>query len=453
MRPWFPRLRLEGRRIFRPWRYSPPQMLAVSFLLLILCGALLLKIPQATSVPISWSEAFFTAVSAVTVTGLVVVDTAGAFSWLGELVIMVLIQLGGIGLMTFAALTVLMLGGRIGLHGQKLVRETMQRTAPADLLYMIRSVALVTLSIEAVGMVLLAVIWVPEMGWTDGFWFSLFHAVSAFNNAGFALRENSLMAWQLHPGVVAVITGLFIVGGLGFVVLVECARERRWKRMSLHARLTLAGTGMLILVPFGLIMLFEWNNPATLGGLPPGGRWLAGWFQAVTPRTAGFNTLDTASLLLPTTLLVMFMMFVGGGSNSTASGIKVSTLMVVILSTRAFLRGRNQVTAFGRAIARDSVFRAHAVMILGMMLVLLTLFMLTVLEPGKALVDLAFEAFSAFGTVGLSRGVTAELSIPSRILIMVVMFVGRIGPLALAFALARPQTKPLRYAQEDVQIG
>jgi trk system potassium uptake protein TrkH len=454
MRPWFPRLRLERiGTAFAPWRHSPPLVLANSFLLLIMVGALLLKLPFATETGIGWYQAFFTSVSAVTVTGLVVVDTGASFTGFGEAVIAVLIQLGGIGLMTFAALTVLLLGGRIGLQGQRVVREAMSQTSPKDVLDLIKRVALVALVFELAGMALLALIWIPAMGWGEGLWYSLFHSVSAFNNAGFALEADSLQPWAGHPGVVLVISMLFIIGGLGFAVLVECARERRFHFLSLHAKLTLSGTLVLILVPFVLVLLFEWGNPGTLGMLETGERWLAAWFQAVTPRTAGFNTLDTAALTMPTTLMIMLLMFVGAGSNSTASGIKVSTLMVVLLSTRAFLRGRHQVTAFGRAIPREAVFRAHVVTILSMMLVMLSLFLFAVIESHLDFFDIAFEAFSAFGTVGLSRGITAELSQPSGVLLMMLMFAGRIGPLALAFALARPRPELIRYAEGEVQIG
>lgn len=454
MRPWFPRLRLNRIAVsFVPWRHSPPLVLANSFLLLILAGALLLKLPFATDTPIDWYQSFFTAVSAVTVTGLVVVDTGSTFTLFGELVIAVLIQLGGIGLMTFAALTVVLLGGRIGLQGQQVVREAMSQTSASDVLHLIRRVALVALIFELAGMLLLAVIWVPAMGWGEGLWFSFFHAISAFNNAGFGLDPGSLTNWASHAGIVMVISSLFIIGGLGFAFLVECVSERRFRHLSLHAKLTLSGTLVLILVPFALTLLFEWDNPRTLGGLDEGGRWLAGWFQAVTPRTAGFNTVDTAALTMPTTLMMMFLMFVGAGSNSTASGIKVSTLMVVVLSTRAFLRGGNQVKAFGRAIPREAVFRAHVVTILSMMLVMLSVFLFAVMESHMNFLDIAFEAFSAFGTVGLSRGITAELSQPSGVLLMVLMFAGRLGPLALAFALARPRSERIRYAEGDVQIG
>lgn len=454
MRPWHPRLRLNRIAVsFVPWRHSPPLVLANSFLFLILAGALLLKLPFATETPIDWYQSFFTAVSAVTVTGLVVVDTGATYTLFGELVIALLIQLGGIGLMTFAALTVLLLGGRIGLQGQRVVREAMSETSPADVLHLVKRVALVALIFELAGMLLLAVVWVPAMGWADGLWFSFFHAVSAFNNAGFGLDPGSLMNWASHAGVVMVISALFIIGGLGFAFLVECVSERRFHHLSLHAKLTLSGTLALILVPFILTLLFEWDNPRTLGNLDEGARWLAGWFQAVTPRTAGFNTVDTAGLTMPTTLMIMFLMFIGAGSNSTASGIKVSTLMVVVLSTRAFLRGRRQVTAFGRAIPREAVFRAHVVTILSMLLVMLSLFLFAVIESHLDFLDIAFEAFSAFGTVGLSRGITDELSKPSGVLLMVLMFAGRIGPLALAFALARPRTERIRYAEGNVQIG
>ncbi|WP_308367120.1 MULTISPECIES: TrkH family potassium uptake protein [unclassified Microbulbifer] len=455
MRIWFPGLHTRMMRLGlqRAWRYSPPAILAMSFLVLIALGALLLWLPISSHGGLAFSEALFTACSAVTVTGLVVVDTGSALTLFGQVVVLVLIHMGGLGLMTFAALTVMALGVRFGLRGQHLVREAMNQTSPGDMLTLVRRVALLAFTLEALGTVLMAVVWVPEMGFWEGLWFSFFHSVSAFNNAGFGLRADSLSAWAGHPLINLVITALFIVGGLGFTVLTDLRRHRRFSTLSLHSKLTLSGTAILALGAWLLIMLFEWQNPHTLGSLPTGERPWAAWFTAVTPRTAGFNTVDTAGLIVPSTLLIILLMFIGAGSNSTASGIKVSTFMVILLATRSFLLGRPQPNAFRRTVALDVVFRANSVVVLSLMMVILGTFLLVVFEPRLQLLDLVFEGFSAFGTVGLSRGVTGELSLPGQMVLMVLMFTGRIGPLALAFSLARPRRRRVRYVEELVQVG
>ena len=439
-------------RLARVRRYSPPQVLAVSFSLLILIGALLLWLGPASEPGMSLWQALFTACSSVTVTGLAVVDL-NDLTLYGQLVILVLFHLGGLGLMTFAALTVMVLGGRLGLGGQRLVREAMDQTAPGDVLVLVRYVAILALTLEAVGTVALATVWVPELGWWRGVWFSFFHAASSFNNAGVSLLPEGLAPWAVQPLVNLVLTGLFIVGGLGFTVLTDLWRQRRFSRLSLHSKLTLSGTALLAVGAWLMIMLFEWHNANTLAALPGAQRPLLAWFMAVTPRSSGFGIVEVNALSASSTLLVLFLMFIGGGSNSTASGIKVSTFMVVILATRAFLKGEQQPTAFGRTVALSSVFRAYTVVVLSLLMVMLANFLLVILEPGMSTMDLIFEGFSAFGTVGLSRGITMDLSMPSQAVLMATMFVGRIGPLALAFSMARPRRARVRYTEDEVQIG
>jgi trk system potassium uptake protein TrkH len=282
---------------------------------------------------------------------------------------------------------------------------------------------------------------------------SFFHAASAFNNAGVSLLPDGLAPWAATPLITLVITGLFITGGLGFTVLTDLWRQRRLSKLSLHSKLTLTGTLILAVGAWLLIMAFEWTNGTTLAAVDSGSRpWLA-WFVAVVPRSAGFSVVDMSSLYAPSVLLVMFLIFIGGGSNSTASGIKVSTFMVVVLATRAFLTGRRRPTAFRRTVSLDSVFRAYTVVVLSMLMVMLGCFLLVILEPEMKPMDVLFEGFSAFGTAGLSRGITEDLSKPSQAILMVLMFAGRIGPLALAFSLARPRAVKLRYVEDQVQIG
>ncbi|MCG8439129.1 MAG: Ktr system potassium transporter B [Pseudomonadales bacterium] len=434
-------------------RLSPPLALLGSFLGLIVIGTLLLKMPVSTHVPIDWLQALFTATSAVTVTGLSVVDTGSHFTLTGQWILLLLIEAGGIGIMTFAAATLLAIGHRLGLGEQQLIRDSMNYTRFSDLGWLIRRIVVMVVVVQALGAGLLMLIWVPALGWGQGAFHSLFYAVSSFNNAGFALSADSLTGWGGHWGVVAIITLLVIVGGLGFTVLADLGKQRRWSQLTLHSKMMLVGTGGLLLFSLVFFLLAEWNNPATLAGLPWYERLPVAWFQAVTPRTAGFNVVDVASLTLPVTVLYLLLMFIGAGTNSTGSGIKVTTFMVLVLATRAFLRGRPLPSLFGRQISAQLVYKALAVALIASVLVFVALMALTFTDGRLGLENLLFEVVSAFGTVGLSRGITTELSTPGQLIIMLTMFLGRVGPLTLAFLLTRPHQPVVRYPEGEVHIG
>ncbi|QEA39189.1 Ktr system potassium transporter B [Pistricoccus aurantiacus] len=459
------RRRVSSRHLSRyrhPWRrlphggvlvLSPPEALLLGFVLLCAVGTLLLSLPQASYEPLTWHEALFTATSAVTVTGLVVVDTS-LFTPFGQSVILGLIQVGGLGFMTFAALTMLLLGMRMPIQQRKLIRETFNYTSLAELSQLVRLVILFALLSEALGTGLLALSWVPEYGWEHGLWVSLFHAISAFNNAGFSVWPNSLIDHAHDPLINIVISALFILGGLGFAVVGELYQWRRGKLLSLHTRVTLWATFWLALAGLAAMLILEWRNPATLGGLDSfGARLQVAWFQAVTPRTAGFNTLDIAELTTPMTQLTMLLMFIGAGAGSTASGIKVTTFVVLLLVARAFLQGNNQPAILGRSIPQVIVIKAVAVALAGMLLIFLCLFVLTWSESDASFLDLAFETVSAFGTVGLSRGITDDLSIPSQLALIVTMLLGRVGPLSLGYFIAASKARGITYARGSVQIG
>ena len=455
MRRWRTKgLVLRGHRGHRALRLSPPATLGLLFIGLSLVGTLLLKLPFAAREPIGWLDAAFTATSAVTVTGLTVLDTGGDFTTFGQAVILLLIQLGGLGLMTFAALVLTLLGHRIGLRQQVLLREDLNQTSLGGVVRMVRPILLTVLAFEAAGTALLALHWVPLEGWRQGLWLALFHAVSAFNNAGFGLYPDSLMRFADSPLLNLVVPVLIICGGLGFSCLCEAYQGRRWRRLSMHSKLMAVGTGALLAWGFLGFALLEWDNPATLGGLD--GAWArlqAAWFQAVTPRTAGFNTVDIGAVEHSTALMLISLMFIGGGSTSTAGGIKVTTFIVLVLGTHAFLTRRQEPSAFGRRIPPNDILKVLAVTFISLLVVMVSTFLLTVTQR-LGFLDLAFEATSAFGTVGLSRGVTAELDAAGRLIIMVTMLVGRAGPLALGFALATATTAGrVRYPPARVQLG
>ena len=277
--------------------------------------------------------------------------------------------------------------------------------------------------------------------------------MSAFNNAGFALSADSLTGWGGHWGIVLIITTMIIVGGLGFTVLADFGKGWRWRGLSLHSKLMLVGTGVLLAATLLFFMLAEWNNPGTLGDMSVSDKLAASWFHAVTPRTAGFNVVDMSALSLPTSLFYLLLMFIGAGTNSTGSGIKVTTFMVLLLATRAFLRGRPLPVIFGRQISSTLVYKSLAITFIACGVVFVALMALSVTDASLGFEDLTFEVVSAFGTVGLSRGITGELSSAGQWVIMLVMFVGRIGPLTLSFLLTRPRQPVVRYPEGEVYIG
>ncbi len=274
-------------------RVPPPAILAALYAVLIVAGAALLMLPVVTPVPIGWSDAIFTAASAVTVTGLVVIDTGSELTLFGQAVVMVLIQLGGLRLMTFAVLVLSMLGVPLSMSQRIFLREDLNQTSISDLLVLVRGILKVVLACELVGVALLSLVYVPQFGWAEGLWQALFHTVSAFNNAGFALFPDSLTQWVGDPIVNLTVPALFIFGGLGFIVVTELYAKRTWRGFSLHTKLMVVGTLVPIVWSVATFAVLEWTNPRTLGGLDSiGDRLWASWFQGVTTRTAGFNTLD-----------------------------------------------------------------------------------------------------------------------------------------------------------------
>lgn len=453
MRSWLPNLPFVGNNSVLVKGTNPALLVASSFLILIVIGALLLRSDWATHTPLSWSDAFFTATSAVTVTGLAVLDTQAHFTLSGQLVLLTLVQLGGIGIMTFAALILLLLGQQLGIGEQRLVREAMNHTRVMDLGWLIKRIFVLVLAIEAIGFVLLAIILVPKEGWLVGAYHALFYSVSAFNNAGFALTSDSLMPNAGHWPLALVLGSLAVIGGLGFTVLAELRLRTRWSAMSLHSRLMLSGTAILLLLTFIVFLLCEWNNPSTLGPFEASEKVAIGFFHAIVPRSAGFNMVDVGGLSLAVTMLYIVLMFIGAGTNSSGGGIKVTTFMVLILSTRAFLRGLTTPTVFGRSISLDIVLKSLAMTFIAMMIVLVTLFALTLTDPHLGFLNLFFEAVSACATVGLSRGITDDVSESGRIVLMLAMFVGRIGPLTLVFLLAKPKRHRILYPEGEVHIG
>lgn len=443
---------LHKETVIKWVRFSPPQVLAIGFFLTIIIGSLLLKLPISTAKPLSWIDALFTAASATTVTGLAVVDTGTEFTVFGQTVIMGLIQVGGLGFMTFAVLIVMILGKKIGLKERMLIREALNQPTIGGVIGLVKVLFLFSISIELIAALILSIRLVPQYGWASGLFASVFHAISAFNNAGFSLWPDNLMSYVGDPAVNLVITILFITGGIGFTVLFDILKNRRFKAFSLHTKLMLAGTFVLNIAATLIIFILEYSNPGTLGSLHLPDKLWASYFQAVTPRTAGFNSVDFGSMREGTIVFVLLLMFIGAGSASTASGIKLTTFLVILMSVIAYLRGHKETVIFRRTIKYPIIIKALAVSVISLFIVFIGIFALTITEQAP-FIQVVFETFSAFGTVGLTMGLTPELTTAGKCIIIAIMFIGRIGPLTFVFSFAKTEKSNIRYPDGEVFTG
>lgn len=437
---------------------SPPQLVTIVFIILIAAGTVLLSLPQAsaTGESIGILNAFFTSSSAVCVNGLVVVDTGSSFSMLGETIIMILIQIGGLGFMTLGVMVAIVLGRRIGLRERLILQQTTQSTSVQGLVRLSLHMVLISFVLESLAAIILTLRWQAEMGWGQAAYYGLFHAVSAFNNAGFSLWSDSLSSHIGDPVVNLTISILFLIGGLGFMVVVEIFRKRSWRKLSLHSKVVLVGSAVLTAVGFLFIFLLESWNPDTFGQLNWSHRVLAAYFQGVAPRSAGFNSIDVSSMLAASQFLMIILMFIGAGSGGTGGGIKINTFVVLILATINTFRGGGQVHAFGRKISTDNIHRALAVVMSAITGVLLVTMLLTITEGllDEHFLAILFEATSAFSTTGLSMGLTPLLSDTGKIIISITMFAGRLGPLTLAYALSqKKKATKIGYPEDNILIG
>ena len=443
-------------------------ILAGSFAFVIGAGTLLLSLPFAQAAePVTVLDALFTATSAVCVTGLTVVDIGSRFSPLGQAVILALIQVGGLGLMTFAVFVGVVLGRKVAFTDRMVIQDSMHHTPKAGIRRLVRYVVAFTLATEAAGALLLWLRFRGQFAGGEAVWQSVFHSISAFCNAGFGHLPDNLVRNRGDLLVNLAITGLIVVGGLGFLVSIELRdqavlrlRGRHAPLLSLHARLALLVTAALLAGGTLAFLVLEWDN--VLRGLPPGERLLAAWFQSVTPRTAGFNTIDYSRVSSDTLFFTVFLMFVGASPGSTGGGIKTTTFGLLCALVVARWRGRGRASVFRRTIPHAVMDRALLVALLAWALVSLAIGLLVFTEthgvPFAAaeprFVALMFEAVSAFGTVGLSTGITPALSAPGKLVLAALMFAGRVGPLTLVLAVGpRQERGRFRYAEENVMVG
>ena len=443
------------RRVSPRAALSPAQTILLGFASVIAVGTVLLSLPVAAADgrPTPFLDALFTATSATCVTGLVVVDTATHWSPFGQLVILLLIQIGGFGYMTTAMLLALLVGRRIGLRERMVLAQSYNLYGLGGIVRFTRTVIRVTLAIEGAGALLLALRWVPEVGLARGVYWGIFHAVSAFNNAGFDVMGNfaSLTRYATDLPVNLTVMALVVLGGLGFGVLTNLREGRR--HFTLHTRVVLSTTLGLIAAGTAGIFLLEFANPGTLGSLSWPAKAMAALFQSVTPRTAGFSTVSTGEMREATLMLLLVLMFIGASPGGTGGGVKTTTFVAPLAVILAQLRGHPEPGLFQRRFPPVVIYKAVTIVLLGVAFVVVMSVLLTLTE-GLALLPAAFEVVSAFGTVGLSTGVTPSLSVLGKLIIIVTAYTGRVGLLTLAYGLTRRQVAPpFRYPEKAIYVG
>lgn len=435
-------------------KLKPSTLIALSFFLIILTGGILLSLPisSANGTPTNFLDAYFTSNSATCVTGLVVLDTGVHFSLFGLTVIMCLMQIGGLGYMTFSVFAMLVLRKKLFVSERMMMQEALNISSGKEVTDILKKIFAIVFTVEGLGILILFIRWAPELGVGKGLLYAVFHTISAFNNAGFALPPNfaNLSPYVTDIIVNLTITTLIIIGGIGFIVISDILKGRK---LSLHSKIVLTTTALLIIIGTAAIFFFEFSNPKTLGPLPFGYKMLAAYFQAVTPRTAGFNTIDNGALFAPTLILTMILMFIGASPGGTGGGIKTSTFAVLLGTIRATLKGLKDTVMFRRRVPHETVRRAFTITTLSVFVVVTAVLLLNYFDH-FSLMESAYEVFSAFGTVGLSMGITTKLSSIGKIIIIVVMFIGRVGPLSLALTLMIQQKEPkVEYPKEYISIG
>lgn len=449
---------MRDKRTRRP--LNPARILILGFLSIILAGTALLLAPFSTVKGISAIDALFTATSAMCVTGLIVKDTPADFTTFGQVVVMLLIQIGGLGYMTSATIISLMLGKRIGLGERLIMKEALNVLSVEGVVRFTRAVLLMTVIFESLGAIFLFIRFLADHPPGRALFLGVFHSVSAFNNAGFSLFSDNLMRFRGDVAVNAVISGLIISGGLGFIVVSDLFQYARGRvhRLTVHTKIVLTTSAILILVGWALIFLFEYTNPRTFAAMPAKERVLASYFSAVTPRTAGFNTIDYSQLRIETLVVTTTLMFVGASPGSTGGGIKTTTFAIAIAALCAIIRSSRDTVLFRRRVPMETVSRSLLLIALGLILIAVTSLTIIVREQVYYLPAL-FEVTSAFGTVGLSvgdggvRSLSALFSPFGKVLIILAMFAGRLGPLTLAVAVIRKKDERFRYPEGRVVIG
>lgn len=446
----------EGK-LYKVLTDNPPVSLMLSFAVVITIGTVLLMLPESSmSHKVTpFTDALFTATSATCVTGLAVHDTGSYYSLFGQLVILLLIQVGGLGIMTVSTAFALIMGQRLTLKLENVMHSVVGDNQRLDAFQLLKNIVILTAIVEAVGALLLFIQFARDMAPAQAMYYSIFHSVSSFCNAGFSLFQDSLVSYVDSPVANFTITILIFLGGLGFAVMIDLYRWvfrlDRVRKLSLHSKIVLIGSVVLVITGMASLFVAEYNN--TMAGFSISRRLLASYFQSISARTAGFNTIDMSAISPASVLMFLALMFIGAAPGSTAGGVKITTFSVLILSLTSMLRGRREMSIFNRRISISNIREATSLVTLSGIIIFIVIFLLYLVET-LPFEQLMFEAISAFGTVGLSMGITSQLSEAGKLLITLLMYIGRIGPLTLIYALSMRKRQPnLAYAEEKIAIG
>ena len=451
-------------RLIKPLIHSPTRFTIVSFTLLILSGTFLLMLPQATNTSISLINALFTSASAVCVTGLTVLDTGSAFSPLGQWIILALIQFGGLGIMTISTIIIFMIKKRSNLTGRTIIHDTFIHNSKYTISQTLRAILISTLTIEGFGALIMFFCFHSNHDISLSLELSIFHSVSAFCNAGFSTLPDSITLYRENIPLNLIFCFLIIFGGIGFPVLMELKEQfpfnrRTWPRLSLHTKIVLSSTAFLLLTSTLLVGLMEWHN--TLSSLSLPGRMLSSFFQAVNARTSGFNSLPIGAMANETLFVLIIFMFIGASPGSCGGGIKTTTAATLFTLGISRLKGSEYTHLFNRKISDKSVGKATSIILISLGIVFLGILLLNITELGDVshissrgkFLEICFEVTSAFGTVGLSTGITPTLTVAGKLIITFIMFIGRLGPLVVAIAVSRPTSSTYQFADESIMIG
>ena len=419
-------------------KLKPHRMLVIGFALIMLTGGILLNLPISSvdRDSVGFINALFTSVSATSVTGLIVVNTAHHWSLFGKTVILCLIQIGGLGFMTLTTLIAMILGKKIGLKDRLIIQEELNQFNLSGVVKLVKYVVKATFVIEITGAVILASRFIPQYGILKGSAFAVFHSVSAYCNAGFDIIGDSLVGYAGDPLVILTISGLIIIGGIGYTVYIDIANSRKFGRLSVHSKFAIIITALLLVGGTLFILATEWSNAETLRNMTLGEKVLAAFMQSVTTRTAGFNSIDLSHIRPATAFCMKILMFIGGSPGSTAGGIKTTTFGTLMVAVFSIVRGKREAEVLKRTIPKDLVLRALAVAFASGFLVVFMVMAMTITE-NKEFLAIVYETVSAFSTCGVTMGITSDLTDIGKVLMLTTMYVGKVGPLTLAFAIAK----------------
>ena len=443
---------------------KPAQVMVIGFGVVILFGGLILNLPIAakSGKSVGLLNALFTSTSAVCVTGLIVVDTSTYWNEFGQLVIISLIQIGGLGFMTMATMFSLLTVKKTNLRERLPIQESLNQRDLSGLVKLTRYIIMMTVTIEGIGALLLSIVFIPKLGLIKGIWYSVFHSISAFCNAGFDLmgpisgEYSSLMYFVDNSLINLVICGLIVLGGIGFPVLLDVINNKKYSKLNVHSKIVINTTAILIAIGFLFIFIVEFNNKGTLGELSMKEKLLSSLFQSVTLRTAGYSTIDLTLLKESTLFLMIILMLIGASPASTGGGLKTTTVATLFLTVKSFILGKEDIEVYQRRISSTTVRKSLGIFFIGVFVALFGTLMLTIVSPGFSLLESAFEVVSAFATVGLSLGGSPTLTSFGKIIIMILMFLGRVGSLTIFIALLSRSNKiksKVRYAEGKIIVG